>query len=207
MVIHREPDDFAMHEWLGRYTEGHKGFIAGGCFKNIFNGEKPKDIDLFFRSEKDYQDAAAYFDRQTPSYNRADKMDERYRLLYEGENARAYTDTARGMVVELCHKVFGSPEQMLGMFDFTVTKFSYFAKDDGNYGIVMDDRFFEHLCLKRLVADEQILYPAATFERMIRYGRYGYFPCKETKMKIIKALREADEKQVELSESLYEGLD
>lgn len=29
----------------------------------------------------------------------------------------------------------------------------------------------------------------------------------ETKMKIIKALRDADESQIELAESLYDGLD
>ena len=207
MLIKRDINDFAMLGWLGRYLEGHKGFIAGGCFKDIFNGEKAKDIDVFFESEKDYREADAYFDRQTATYSGQGKLDTRYRLKYEGENAKAYEDIKRGIMVELCHKAYGSPEQMLGMFDFTVTKFACFAKDDGNYGILMDDRFFEHLCLKRLVADGQILYPAATFERMIRYGRYGYFPCRETKMKIIRELRGADESQVELSESLYEGLD
>ena len=28
--------------FLDKYMEGHKGFIAGGCFKNIFNNEKNK---------------------------------------------------------------------------------------------------------------------------------------------------------------------
>ena len=34
--------------FLDIYMEGHRGFIAGGCFKNIFNNEKIKDIDMFF---------------------------------------------------------------------------------------------------------------------------------------------------------------
>ena len=30
--------DFISHlGWLDDYMMGHKGFIAGGCFKNIFN--------------------------------------------------------------------------------------------------------------------------------------------------------------------------
>ena len=33
---------------------GHKGYIAGGCFKNIFNGEKIKDIDIFFDDEEEF---------------------------------------------------------------------------------------------------------------------------------------------------------
>lgn len=47
----------------------------------------------------------------------------------------------------------------------------------------------------------------STFERMLRYAKYGYFPCKETKMKIINALRDLTDEQVELSENLYDGMD
>lgn len=42
------PDNFWQIRWLDKYMEGHKGFIAGGCFKNILSGEKVKDIDIFF---------------------------------------------------------------------------------------------------------------------------------------------------------------
>ena len=27
------PDNFWQIRWLDKYMEGHKGFIAGGCFK------------------------------------------------------------------------------------------------------------------------------------------------------------------------------
>lgn len=40
------PDNFWQIRWLDKYMEGHKGFIAGGCFKNILSGEKVKDIDI-----------------------------------------------------------------------------------------------------------------------------------------------------------------
>lgn len=61
--------------------------------------------------------------------------------------------------------------------------------------------------MKRLVTDDKIPYPMSTFERMLRYAKYGYFPCKETKMKIIEAIRELNEREVELSENLYDGID
>lgn len=38
-----------------------KGFIAGGCFKNILSGERVKDIDIFFESESDFQEAVNLF--------------------------------------------------------------------------------------------------------------------------------------------------
>lgn len=34
------PDNFWQIRWLDKYMEGHKGFIAGGCFKNILSGGK-----------------------------------------------------------------------------------------------------------------------------------------------------------------------
>lgn len=54
------PDNFWQIRWLDKYMEGHKGFIAGGCFKNILSGERVKDIDIFFESESDFQEAITY---------------------------------------------------------------------------------------------------------------------------------------------------
>ena len=71
----------------------------------------------------------------------------------------------------------------------------------------MNDKFFEHLHLKRLVIDDAIPYPMSTMDRMFRYAKYGYAPCRETRLKIAKAIKGLDEKQIEPSESLYDGLD
>ena len=60
--------------------------------------------------------------------------------------------------------------------------------------------------MKRLVVDEKLPYPVSTFERMLRYAKYGYFPCKDTKMRIIYGIREVEDVKG-LSESLYDGLD
>lgn len=69
---------------------GHKGFIVGGCFKNIFNHEKVKDIDIFFEKQTDFDDAVAYFDSMTPGYDGDDKRDETYYFHYENSNVKAY---------------------------------------------------------------------------------------------------------------------
>ena len=75
------------------------------------------------------------------------------------------------------------------------------------YRVMYTDNFFQHLHMKRLVTDGIIPYPMSMSERMLRYAKYGYFPCRETKMKIIKALRDLDDRRVELSENLYDGMD
>lgn len=141
---------------------------------------------------------------------------------------KAYKHMETGIVVELCCKIFGTPKEILDNFDFTVTKFAYYKAEIEDeiseiydpfaavakkpethieYRILMDDKFFEHLHLKRLVTDNNIPYPMSTFERMLRYAKYGYFPCKETKLRIVEALRELTDEQVYASESLYDGMD
>ena len=72
---------------------------------------------------------------------------------------------------------------------------------------MVHDKFFEHLHMKRLVTDDKIPYPMSTLERSFRYAKYGYFPCKETKMKMARAIKELSDEQLEVSESLYDGMD
>lgn len=236
MLVKAERENFLMLNWLDQFMVGHKGFICGGCFKNIFSKEKVKDLDIFFESKADFDEAVQYFDRMTPGYNGDDKRDEEYTFFYENDNVKAYKHKRTGITIELCCKIFGTAEEILKRFDFTVTKFSYYKEEvpddlefepfdfDGmeelaeshetkkpethiEYKVLMDEKFFEHLHMKRLVIDDEIPFPMSTFERMFRYARYGYFPCRETKMKIVHALMELSEQQVELSESLYDGMD
>lgn len=233
MLIKQERENFWILNFLDEFMQGHKGFICGGCFKNIFNHEKVKDLDVFFKSEDDYEDAVEYFDSMTEGYEGDEKHPITYRFYYENKNVKAYKHIEKGIVIELCRKIFGTAEEILNQFDFTIVKFAYYkeevedtsgaevdeidewltevtdekAQTHIEYRVLHDDKFFEHLHMKRLVTDNQIPYPMSTFERMIRYAKYGYFPCKETKMKIIKSLREVPEQQIELSESLYDGMD
>lgn len=163
MLVERDRDNFWMLNWLDEYMAGHKGFICGGCFKNIFNKESVKDLDIFFEEASDFDDAVQYFDSQTPGYEGDDKRDEKYYFHYENDNVKAYKHMETGIIVELCCKIFGTPREILDNFDFTVTKFAYYKAEieDGiseiddpfdtgeekpethiEYRILMDDKFF-----------------------------------------------------------------
>ena len=227
MLITQERDNFTILNFLDEFMQGHRGFICGGCFKNIFNHEKIKDLDIFFESHSDWEEAVAYFDARTPNYTGEDKRDEEYHFHYLNDNVKAYKHIKTGIVLELCCKTFGTAKDILSKFDFTITKFAYYKAevDDATgeevektpftnntkthieYKVMYDDKFFEHLHMKRLVTDDLILFPMSTFERTIRYAKYGYSPCRETKLKIIKALREVPENLIEVSKSLYDGMD
>lgn len=68
------PDNFWQIRWLDKYMEGHKGFIAGGCFKNILSGERVKDIDIFFEIRKKDGNLSTEMRR----YVRSRKREKRY---------------------------------------------------------------------------------------------------------------------------------
>ena len=222
MNISLEKENFYMLNWLDSYLVGHHGFICGGCFKNILQKEKVKDLDIFFRRPQDWEDACWYFDSKTAGYTEhpgdepLSEEDATYYFYYENDKVKAYKNIKTGVAIELCCSVFGTPEEIINGFDFTITKFAYYNEEvedeDGldthlEPRIICNDKFFEHLHMKRLVIDDRVDYPMSTLERVIRYAKYGYFPCRESKIKLAKAINELPPERIEVSESLYDGVD
>lgn len=209
----KDIDNFKSLQWLDKYMIGHAGFIAGGCFKNIFKGEKVKDVDIFFESVIDFEKAVAWFRDDT----------ENFVMHYENEKVIAFKDIKTGVSIECVRTVFGTPESIISDFDFTITKFAYFKQettittDDQLFGEPEEDTvtewkvmchkdYFEHLQMNRLVIDANIPFPANTFERVLRYTGYGYGLCRESKVKLLEEIRKISE-DIDLSDSLYEGKD
>lgn len=192
--------------FLDIYMAGHKGFIAGGCFKNIFQAIKIKDIDIFFESEIHFAEANIYF-----------KANEDYVFSYENKNTVAYKNKKTNIRVELVRGSYGNPEEILKRFDFSVAKFAYFKKVTVTEDVVLNDQttieykclvhelFFEHLVCKKLVLEKDILFPVSTFERAFRYRQYGFGLCRESKANLINALQGADTSKI--SNELYFGID
>jgi hypothetical protein len=193
--------------FLDEYMIGHKGFILGGCFKNIFNKEKIKDVDIFFKNSIDRNSAIEYYDNNSL-----------YHFFYENKKVKAYKNTNTNIVIELISHTYGTPEEIMDKFDFTITKFAYYKdysineltkQEEIEYKIKYHNMFFEHLHMKRLVADDKLLYPVSSFERSYKYAKYGYLPCKETKLKLIDAIKKTNDLNLfdSLSNSLYDGID
>lgn len=199
--------DFTQLKFLEKYLEGHNGFVAGGCFKNIFNKEKFKDIDLFFKSKTDWVIATEYYDKHKD-----------YNFYYENPKVKAFKNIETGIVVECINEIFGTPEEIISAFDFSITQFVLFKvkleiddiKEEKTY-VQYNKNFFTHLHLKRLVIDNidrELPYVVSTYNRLFKYGKYGFFPCRGTKIKIISELRNiSDEEMQNIDGSLYDGID
>ena len=202
------PNNFIQLRQLDKYLVGHKGCIAGGVFKNIFNNEKYKDVDIFFEKERDWYEATVYF-----------QTNEEYVLQYENSKVKAYRNKNTNVIVELIRFIYGTVEEIVSKFDFTVCKFVYYKvesqsddkENEVEWKILYHNKFFEHLHLKRLVIDQDaalIDKPVNTLNRSYRYAKYGYFPCRETKVKIIDSLRLMNRfEDSMLSNELYNGFD
>lgn len=183
---------------LTRFMTNHKGFIAGGCFKNLFNNEKIKDIDVFFENETDFHEAVKHFESS-----------EDHHKYYENKKVIAFKEKQSGITIELIRSTFGTPEKILSRFDFTITKFAYYKEYEGesvNYIAIYHDRFFEHLHTKKLVLNKEIFFPTSTFERSLKYTKYGYGLCRESKENLIRSIREATLLDG-ISQGLYDGID
>lgn len=192
----------------------YNGFVAGGCFKNLFNNESPKDVDVFYRSKEDLDRAIAKIAGDT----------EKYKVVYKNNNVDCYKHLKTGINVELNKRNWGKPKDVISKFDFSITKFAlYFhtvkkesdsvATEDELLGeddasemrVIYDSDFFKHLHLKRLVIDDNLLFPINTFERSYRYKGYGYSLCRESKIKLVEGIRASEE--VDFSKDFYAGID
>jgi hypothetical protein len=196
--------------FLDKFLIGHKGFIAGGCFKNIFNKERIKDIDIFFENESDFKEAKKYFK------NKLKTNPSNWKLSYENKKVWAIYSVKEKVRIELIRSVFGNPQKIIDDFDFTLTKFAYYKNyenlDEDEYmavfEIIYHPQFFEHLSTKRLVLDDKIPFPISTFNRSYKYAAYGYGLCRESKIKLVEAVNGLENIDLlELGKSLYDGKD
>ena len=206
----QEISNFINLLFLNKFLEGHDGFIAGGCFKNIFNNERINDVDIFFKNNEDFQKAKKYY-RDLINEN----TDE-WCFVYENKKVWAVYSVKDKVRLELIYSVFGSPKQIISNFDFTITKFAFYHEtkedEEGEEYIVTklihSEDYFEHLMTKRLVLDDKIPFPVSTFNRLFKYQKYGYGMCRESKVKLLTEIHDLQElNEDELSASLYDGLD
>lgn len=196
--------------FLEKFLMGHEGFIAGGCFKNIFNNQKIKDIDIFFYSKTDFEIAVKHY-RDLIKEN-----PDKWIKSYENKKVWAVYSVTDEVRIELIKSVFGDPEKIISGFDFSITKFAYYINEENideddyiaQFEVIYHEDYFEHLQMKRLVLDDEIPFPVSTFNRSYKYQSYGYGLCKESKIKLIEALRNIELFNTEeLGKSLYAGRD
>ena len=212
-MVTKEADKVRGVRSLDNYMAGHNGFIAGGCFKDIFSNKPFKDLDIFFNKEADFNEANEYYSNN----------EEEWYFYYENDKAKSFVNRNSKVRIELIRSTFGTPEEILSKFDFSITKFAYYKEESEKqeeleglklatvitYKCMFHEDFFEHLMTKKLVLEKEIGYPISTFERVLRYTQYGYGLCRESKLNLLNAIRKYQSTNLDedLSKSLYWSFD
>jgi len=147
--------------------------IAGGFVRAYFAGERPSDLDLYFRNSQDLEIVLE-------------------NLKENGWNIGFQTDRATSMVkngrlVQLISIVYGDPSHVIELFDFTVCSAAVILYTENSREneeifagkIFLHDDFMEHLAGRVLVYTGS-QYPLSSLKRAFKYVKRGYNICDES---------------------------
>ena len=160
----------------------NESFVAGGAFRSVATGNTPKDIDVFFYNVGGYNNAIERF--------RASK---KYDAVYKTPRSAGFKHISSEMVIDLVCYQFGTPEEVLNRFDFTVCKAALFKQGD-MYVFAHHPLFHKHIEERRLFTTNDIENPDLFFNRMVRYVKYGFTEVDYlTKVALFRAIHKMDE--------------
>lgn len=188
--------NFPKIRFLNTLLKGTRScYVAGGCFKNILTGEKPRDIDVYFFNDAAFNEAVGLFN------NRVDQGIAKH--AYSSKNVQTYAYD--GYTVELVDNWHTDPVNLMMRFDFNIDKFAY---DPETEFVYYHKDFFKDLVLHRLSISGYPPYPIGSYNRMFKYAKYGYYPCRETKILLARLINKVkDIKDTDFDKSFYEGFD
>jgi hypothetical protein len=162
-------NDVILTQWpelkiLTSLLVNNEAFVAGGFFKDVFSGKEAKDIDVFFNSEDAEIKAVEKFRKSSV-----------YEEEYTSPKSVGFRHKPSGVLVDLITYRYGTPQEIIDSFDFTVCKFVY-ALVNNEYVIYHHQHYFIHLDNKDLVVaqDSRKINPDLLFNRIIRYTQYGF---------------------------------
>lgn len=140
---------------LFRKTEA---MICGGAVLSTFTGQRISDIDIFFKDElvlNKFKEELSLFDGCELI------MDDEYCSLLKFKTKK----------IQLIKRFYGTPQEILSKFDFTICQVCYVPKTDTFY---LHRNFHAHVEEKQIVMNPNMPFPLATINRVAKYISKGY---------------------------------
>jgi len=164
-------------KWLFRFDREDKLVLFGSPDYEIYQARK-RDFDLFSYSEEGFNNVKNYFEVECPDYYNLDEHFGSYGTL---NNSAVYEHKSDRLTVhlDLVHKFFGSPEEILEQFDFTVTQCALYKKDGLVY-LIYSDSFKNDFTSRTLAYVTTPDRSEHVLDRLIKYIDYGFTPSEET---------------------------
>ena len=157
--------------------------IAGGAITSIFTHNKINDIDIYFRSNKDY----FYFCKEL-----IDKGV--FNVLCSTDNAITFVDKIitrlsieqpKPTLQAICIDYYASPDDIFKSYDFTVNMGAYDFSTDS---FVLNDDFIYHNMKRELHFNMSCNFPLDTIFRIDKYVNRGYYISKAEKLKLMLSI-------------------
>jgi hypothetical protein len=143
----------AIRDYLGSEIDLSGTYVAGGFIRAFMSSEKPIDMDLFFLNKGEF------------GRTRSLLLSRGFATVADTDNA--VTMTHGDKVVQLCKHPYGTVQEILKSFDFTVTQ----AAVDGEKLYTHRD-FYKDLAARRLVFNVEAETPA--LNRLAKYVAKGF---------------------------------
>ena len=157
--------------------------IAGGAITSIFTHNKINDIDIYFRSNKDY----FYFCKEL-----IDKGV--FNVLCSTDNAITFVDKIitrlsieqpKPTLQAICIDYYASPDDIFKSYDFTVNMGAYDFNTDS---FVLNDDFVYHNMKRELHFNTSCKFQLDTIFRIDKYVKRGYYISKAEKLKLMLSI-------------------
>jgi len=134
----------------------HNAYVAGGCIRSLFSGEKVNDVDVFFRSKEDFDDFTVFEREDSPSFSITD-------------TAWTYITDSNFSVQLICAE-FGTPKEVIDKFDFTCCMAAWSPTEGFTFG----ENFLKHTSQRRLVYNVASGYPICSLWRARKFIERGW---------------------------------
>lgn len=164
-------NDFIRQKWVldkilnKVFPKGYqdlKFFVAGGACRAAFAKEQISDLDIYFEDGTAFKALNDYLDGND---------DEKMSVIPILSTLNAETYSVNAVKVQLIKKIYGTPEDIIKQFDFTVCMCAYIP----GKGFVMDEHFIEDIAARMLVFNINAKYPINSMWRVQKFEKKGYY--------------------------------
>jgi hypothetical protein len=180
-VLRAVDEFFGVKESFNRYNKfAELGLmLAGGTINSIYSGRKINDLDFYLRDESKLKAATEYMEAV---FGKA---------VYASDNALTYKRVSgkNKYEVQLITRFYGTPEEILNTFDFTIVQGCY---DFQTESFVLAENFLPDIAKRVLRYSNNSRFPLCALIRTKKYQDRGYSLPNSTIISIAFALNRVD---------------
>lgn len=197
IIIKEKLKEYERKRWFQELIK-YRAFIAGGALTSALTDKRINDFDIYFRTKQECENAIDYF-------THLDKC----RCITVTDNAVTFEITLSNektiiQLIKADHLINECIYDTINNFDFTINMAAY---DLLSKNIIAYVDFYKHNMQRKLVFNEDTLYPIISMHRAIKYMSRGYSLSGYEQVKIALAINNLKMKSYTDLKKQLQGID